>query len=125
MRRGNNCSAPFSQHRKKSEKRKTERVDAESAFERELVLARKSKLNFKTGKRGNRLKDLKRDNNCSAPFSRRRRKSEKRKTDSEKELVLARKSKLNFKTSKRGKRLRELKEGQQLLSTILTAQEKE
>ena len=44
VRRGNNCSAPFSQHRKKSEKRKTERVDAESAFERELVLARKSSI---------------------------------------------------------------------------------
>ena len=54
------------------------------------------------------LSPVRRDNNCSAPFSPRRRKSEKRKTESEKELVLALKSELNFKTGKIGKRLRDL-----------------
>ena len=71
VRRDNNCSAPFSRRRRKSETRKTES---------EIVLALKSELNFKTGKIGKRLRDLQRDNNCSAPFSQRRKNSDKRKT---------------------------------------------
>ena len=50
------------------------------------------------------LSPVRRDNNCSASFSLRRRKSEK--IDIESELVLPLKSELNFKPSRGGQRLK-------------------